>query len=81
MVGAHPLDLAALKADDPVVNAVRSKRRRIGAGNARRPPRVGRCCAQALKRAATLERMIDNRPEAERLLVAGLMATAKHHAN
>jgi len=29
MVGAHPLDLAALKAEDPVVNAVRSKRRRI----------------------------------------------------
>jgi hypothetical protein len=29
MAGAHPFDLAALKAEDPVVNAVRSKRRRI----------------------------------------------------
>jgi hypothetical protein len=27
MVGADPLDLAALKAEDPAVNAVRSKRR------------------------------------------------------
>jgi len=29
VVGAHPFDLVALKAEDPVVNAVRSKRRGI----------------------------------------------------